>query len=678
MPRSDGGLGRREALIIAAGRFQDSELAGLRSPSRDAAELAKVLGNPMIGDFNTRILLDKPGHLLREEIDAFFAGRQPHDLLVLYLSCHGVKDASGRLNFAVSTTKLDRLASTGISADFIYEIIDHCDARKILLLLDCCYSGAYFKGHRPKAAGRAAIRPLDGRSRAVITSSTELEYAFEIDTGQVTGTAAPSVFTSALVEGLRTGQADRDGDGLVSVDDLYVYVFDAVRAVTPHQTPEKKWGDIRGDFVIARNPRPPARQSQPPSTGAEAAGRPRGTTRRVLLGLAAVSATGLAVAGWDLARKPTPGRPKPKTAPPAIELWRGPADVATIPVEWGPTVASGVVYAASASELYALRASDGRRIWEVQADARDGLAMSDVSIFTWSWSENSNVIALRASNGTTSWRSRFALSAAFGSAGPAFANNLVFVADGNGDVYGLSALNGTKIWRSSTGTGAPSGLVVVPGYICVAGTNVGALRIDDGASAWTFPVDQGTVPGLAAAGSTVFVPSENGKVYALHASNGTEIWSSDADRITLAGGILYAATGERITALQAAAGKPIWTFPCSDPYVQLVTEIAVYVSDSLGKVHALRVNDGLKIWSFTTGGGVVAATSSHDVIYVASNNLYALRASNGEEVWSYPIESQKQNALTIAGGALYVGSVGGVYAFQVQEPRNTAESGLRT
>jgi len=50
----------------------------------------------------------------------------------------------------------------------------------------------------------------------------------------------PSVFTSVLVKGLRTGHADRDGDSQVSIDELYDYVFDKVREITPHQTPEKK------------------------------------------------------------------------------------------------------------------------------------------------------------------------------------------------------------------------------------------------------------------------------------------------------------------------------------------------------------------------------------------------------------------------------------------------------
>lgn len=259
----DGDGWQSHALIVAAGRYTDSTLTELRSPSRDAQEFAQVLQDPAIGGFSVQSLLNEPDYLVREEIEGFFADRSLDDVLILYLSCHGVKDASGRLYFAAATTKVNRLSSTGISADFVYEQVDHCRARRILILLDCCYSGAYLAGYRTRGEQRAFIGQLEGRGRAVITSSTALEYAFEIDTGGVTGSAVPSVFTTALVEGLRTGAADRDGDGLVSVDDLYSYVYERVREVNPNQTPEKKWGDIRGDFIIARNPHPLPVQTQP-------------------------------------------------------------------------------------------------------------------------------------------------------------------------------------------------------------------------------------------------------------------------------------------------------------------------------------------------------------------------------------------------------------------------------
>src|SRR4029453_7805057 len=79
---------------------------------------------------------------------------------------------------------------------------------------------------------------------------------FEGDELADTSEQAPSVFTSALVEGLETGEADRDQDGLVALDELYDYVYDRVRAATPNQTPGKWAFGVQGDLYIARRARP--------------------------------------------------------------------------------------------------------------------------------------------------------------------------------------------------------------------------------------------------------------------------------------------------------------------------------------------------------------------------------------------------------------------------------------
>src|SRR5580700_5603444 len=116
MAGDDGGTGRSLALIVATDRYADPGFGQLRSPSRDAEELAGVLGDPAIGGFAVRAVVNEPGELVREEIEGFFSDRRLGDLLVLYISCHGVKDPSGRLYFAATTTKLARLAASGISS----------------------------------------------------------------------------------------------------------------------------------------------------------------------------------------------------------------------------------------------------------------------------------------------------------------------------------------------------------------------------------------------------------------------------------------------------------------------------------------------------------------------------------------------------------------------------------
>jgi hypothetical protein len=58
------------------------------------------------------------------------------------------------------------------------------------------------------------------------------------------------------VEGLATGQADRNGDGVVTVDELYDFVYDHVRGKVAGQTPGR-WVNLEGELAVARNPRPP-------------------------------------------------------------------------------------------------------------------------------------------------------------------------------------------------------------------------------------------------------------------------------------------------------------------------------------------------------------------------------------------------------------------------------------
>ncbi|MGW6932274.1 caspase family protein [Lentzea sp. NPDC054927] len=253
-------LGRhlhRYALIIASYEFADPGLSSLRAPAHDAARLGEVLADPRIGAFDVHTLINTSAAEVNEAVEDFFADRDPDDLLVLHFSGHGVKDEAGELHFATSGTKLNRLAGTAVSADFVARRMNRSRSRRIVLLLDCCYSGAFGRGMVARAGGSVGIEEqFGGSGRAVITASSAMEYAFEGASVADTSEGEPSVFTSALVEGLESGDADRDQDGHVGLDELYEYVYDRVRRVTPHQTPGKWMLDVRGDLRIARRARP--------------------------------------------------------------------------------------------------------------------------------------------------------------------------------------------------------------------------------------------------------------------------------------------------------------------------------------------------------------------------------------------------------------------------------------
>ena len=251
---------RRRALLVATGAYSDPGLAGLRAPTGDVEALAAVLEDGSIGEFEVSRLVDRSTEDLKKEIEGFFADARRDDLLLLYFSCHGVLSQSRRFYFATTTTALNLLRATAIEDSFVNDVMQHSRARSIVLILDCCHSGAFGKGLAPKSALTVDVEHrFEGRGRVTLSASTELEYAFEAAdpaTGinELDAAVPGSLFTRCVVEGLATGDADIDRDGSITVDDLYDYVCQRMRDRAAHQTPGMA-GDIRGEIVIARSRR---------------------------------------------------------------------------------------------------------------------------------------------------------------------------------------------------------------------------------------------------------------------------------------------------------------------------------------------------------------------------------------------------------------------------------------
>ncbi|MET7291255.1 caspase family protein [Streptomyces griseoloalbus] len=246
----------RYALLVATGRYDNEALRQLRSPARDARALAEVLEDPEIGGFEVSTVVDGRHQEVTRAIEHFFLDRRRDDLLLLHISCHGLKNNNGELHFAAGDTDRRLLASTSVPALFVHQQMRSCRARSIILLLDCCYSGAFLAG----AKGDSTVHVKDelaGHGRAVLTATNRTEYAFE---GERVTELEPeaSQFTEAVIKGLRTGEADRDRDGLIGVHELYDYVYDELQAARVTQRPQM-WAELEHRVVVARSvlPRPP-------------------------------------------------------------------------------------------------------------------------------------------------------------------------------------------------------------------------------------------------------------------------------------------------------------------------------------------------------------------------------------------------------------------------------------
>lgn len=223
------------ALLIGVDTYGEG-LQPLPAASKDVAALREVLLNPKMGGFDeAKPLVNPMQPEMAREIELWFQDRQPEDLVLLFFSGHGVKDDRRDLYFAAANTEKQRdrlLTSTATSARFLHDRIRACKAKYQVLILDCCFSGA-FGDLVGKDDGEIPLQEqLGAEGRVVLTSTSAVDYSFEEKGADL------SIYTRYLVEGIATGAADEDGDGAITAEDLHRYAGRKVQEASPAMSPK--------------------------------------------------------------------------------------------------------------------------------------------------------------------------------------------------------------------------------------------------------------------------------------------------------------------------------------------------------------------------------------------------------------------------------------------------------
>ncbi|NJL91017.1 MAG: SUMF1/EgtB/PvdO family nonheme iron enzyme [Coleofasciculaceae cyanobacterium SM2_1_6] len=216
----------RYALLVGISTYPDG-LNPLPSAVRDIDALQEVLIDPEIGGFaesDVEALKDVDETAIRKGISRLFANRNSDDLLLFYFSGHGVTDSVNDFYLTGNSTDQKDLLSSAVPSDYIHKAMNQPGgSRRKVIILDCCHSGAFAKGMQAKDSGIISVLPkLGGEGRVILTASDSRKYAFEQEGFEL------SLYTHFLVEGLKTGAADRDGDGQISAEELHEYVRDKV------------------------------------------------------------------------------------------------------------------------------------------------------------------------------------------------------------------------------------------------------------------------------------------------------------------------------------------------------------------------------------------------------------------------------------------------------------------
>ena len=685
--------GARSALIVATDQYSDPGLRRLRAPGSDARALAAVLGDPGIGDFEVRTLLNEPAHEVNLAVEEFFADRRPGDLLLVHFSGHGVKDEDGELYFAAVNTVLGRLGATAVAAEFVSRRMNRSRSRRVVLLLDCCYAGAFERGLVARAGVEMGIeQQFGGRGRAVITASSAMEYAFEAGELANAREVPPSVFTSALVQGLATGEADRDQDGLVGLDELYEYVYDKVRAATPHQTPGKWAFGMEGELYVARRSGPVTTPAQLPPELVQAIDSPLAGVRagavqeleRVLRGSHAGMALAARLALEQLADDDSravaaaaaatlgllaPAPPAP--SPPELVLSDAVIDLGRLPQHSRSPEHRVRISNAGGGDLNARPVPSPSWLKLRQVDDELVIAM-DTSVT----GEYEGTVTIDSDGGTATIRVLAHVDPVQPPASEAAAA-----------IHPEPVPETLAATRSSPQHDPSVGMASSSADAALPVTETAPSPTDSAAGQTDARPDVGpAVPsGDGEQRATPFLHDDHPRLAAAGLGSGEKTPQAPRPRrvgrairrrpVIIAAAIIgIAGIGLVIAITMVSSGPPLpstsvrWAYTTGN-YVESSPAVVggiVYVGSDDGKVYALDAATGHLRWTYTTGGGVASSPAVvGGTVYVGSEDhkVYALDAATGHLRWTYTTGDRVDSSPAVVGGTVYVGSHDGkVYA----------------
>lgn len=270
----------RHAVLFANGKFPEHPgLGTLETPANDIVALEGTLKDKSRGFSIVEVVQDAASHEISKKIaDAVKRAAKADALLLVYYSGHGVLDEELSLSLASFNTTPDDHTSCIRFRDLLKLIKKSARLRRVVILLDCCYSGAAGNSFELKSAVpfEQFVSSLDKESfadkttEAIERAAAAEKMEFKSEEGGIylmtaTSPSEPALgqrgglglFTQHLVAGFKglasPNQAPRpEGTvGVVTVNSLFGYVHRALQDQGSMQTPRLfAYGAKSSDMVI--------------------------------------------------------------------------------------------------------------------------------------------------------------------------------------------------------------------------------------------------------------------------------------------------------------------------------------------------------------------------------------------------------------------------------------------
>ncbi|HEX8990826.1 MAG TPA: PQQ-binding-like beta-propeller repeat protein [Anaerolineales bacterium] len=308
-------------------------------------------------------------------------------------------------------------------------------------------------------------------------------------------------------------------------------------------------------------------------------------------------------------------------------------------------------YLASGQFVYAVRLSDGAKLWQYPAQAAteeffsNPVLTPDGQLLVGSSGRDYALYSLDPATGASKWGAPFTATDHW-VASPLVVGDTVYAPNNNGTLYALKLTTGQMAWSLPIGRSLWGAPTTDGKLIFVASLDHFLYAVDPNAHKIVWKTDLGgSIPGsplVASDGGSLYLGSFARKVFAVDAATGAVRWTSALkdwawSTPALMGDSLFAADiSGNLYSLATASGKNAWPEvkpdgPITGSPVALAEGVAV-VTDS-GFLYAYKP-DGSTLWPPVNIGGKIYTSpvvSGDRIIIAPMGATYWLYAVNGKD-----------------------------------------------
>lgn len=223
------------AVVVGVGRY--AHMPALKYTDDDAYQIYAFLKSPEGGalpDRQVEVLVDEDAtraNILRAARKVMLKADQ-NDVVMFYFSGHGLEGSFLPVDYDGFSNR--------VKHSEIRDLLKQSKAKHKIVFADACHSGSLLAMKKPLHQTLSTYYTAFEKSKggtALLMSSKSEEYSLE-DGGLRSG-----IFSHFLIRGLK-GEADVNRNKIITIDELYNFVYDEVRSYTGNiQTPT-----LTGDY----------------------------------------------------------------------------------------------------------------------------------------------------------------------------------------------------------------------------------------------------------------------------------------------------------------------------------------------------------------------------------------------------------------------------------------------